>query len=102
MTRLVQNKTRIVSAAALGIMMLTGSTLVPAGGNSAMAATRLEEAVATAAGRAAASAADRAVAHAVLNGAAHYRGPACAAGANSLHLHGFRYMMFMAECHKML
>jgi hypothetical protein len=96
------NKTSIVSATALAVLMLVGSTLIPATGNSATATTRLEEAVATAAGRAAASAADRAVAHAVLNGAARYRGPACAAGANSLHLRGYRYVMFMAECHKIL
>ena len=84
-----------VTAAVLGVMMMTGAS-------SAMASTRLEQAVAAAAGRAAGTAASRAVSHAVINGEARFKGPACRAGANALKLRGIRHAIFMMECRKIL
>lgn len=88
---------KVLSVAAIALCV----TAV-AGTSSAMATTRLEQAVAAAAGRAAGTAANRAVSHAVMNGEARYRGPACRAGANALKLRGFRHAIFVAECRKVL
>ncbi len=68
----------------------------------AMAATRLDAAVAAAAGAAAARAADRAVSRVVLHGAERYRGPACLAGAREFRLHGFMHAAFMRRCLRVL
>jgi hypothetical protein len=73
-----------------------------ASGSAATAQTRLEDRAAAAAGAAAARAADRAVQHAVLHGAAHYRYPACRAGAREFHLRGFKHFIFMRECMRVL
>ncbi len=67
-----------------------------------MSQTRLEDRIAAAAGAAAARAADRAVQHAVLHGAVRYRWPACRAGAREFHLRGFKHIIFMRECMKLL
>jgi hypothetical protein len=68
----------------------------------AVSQTRFEERAAAAAGAAAARAADRAVQHAVLHGAVRYRWPACRAGAREFRLRGFKHLIFMRECMRLL
>jgi hypothetical protein len=87
---------RVLFAAMIAVI---GPTL---GSGEALATTRLEASVASAAGAAAARAADRAVANGVRRSAPRYRFPACVAGARKFQLRGFAHAAFMNECLKVL
>jgi hypothetical protein len=95
MSRLLSLKLYAAGAVALGLLVIVDTS-------PAIAGPRMEHAVAAAAGRAAGTAVARAVSQAVLNGETRYKGPACRAGANALHLRGLKHAIFVMECRKVL